>query len=202
MAVTLLSKAAYARHRGCDEKAVRKAVAEGRITTIDGKIDPAVADIQWAQNTRARAGGRAPAPVPTDSQSSILDSAQADAGEGAGAPAPRAENAGTGGGGGAEPGYHDYRTRRERADAERAERENMKEAGRLIDRDTTERTIFDAFRRLRDDIDGALQPAAAKVAGLSDAREIERVLRDEVRDAVKGWEARMLAKLPVRDATA
>ena len=59
MAVTLLTKSAYARHRGCDEKAVRKAVAEGRISTIerDGKqlIDPAVADIQWAANTRARA---------------------------------------------------------------------------------------------------------------------------------------------------
>ena len=28
MAVTLITKAAYARHRGCDEKAVRKAIAD------------------------------------------------------------------------------------------------------------------------------------------------------------------------------
>ena len=58
MPVTLITPTAYARHRGCDEKAVRKAIAAGRISTIDGKIDPAVADIQWAQNTRARADSR------------------------------------------------------------------------------------------------------------------------------------------------
>ena len=68
----------YARHRGCDEKAVRKAIAEGRITAveIDGRkmIDAAVADIQWAQNTRARADSRkqaqkATSATPTDDAS-------------------------------------------------------------------------------------------------------------------------------------
>lgn len=65
MAVTLITPTAYARHRGCDEKAVRKAIAAARISTINGMVDPAVADIQWAQNTRARAdsgpGRRVPA---------------------------------------------------------------------------------------------------------------------------------------------
>lgn len=60
MAVTLITPTAYARHRGCDEKAVRKAIAAQRISTINGMIDPAVADIQWAQNTRARADSRRP----------------------------------------------------------------------------------------------------------------------------------------------
>ena len=70
MAVQLLTKSAYARHRGCDEKAVRKAIAEGRISTIDGKIDPEVADIQWARNTRARADSRRAGTVdPAASQS-------------------------------------------------------------------------------------------------------------------------------------
>lgn len=67
MAVTLITPTAYARHRGCDEKAVRKAIAAARISTINGMVDPAVADIQWAQNTRARAdsgpGRRVPAAV-------------------------------------------------------------------------------------------------------------------------------------------
>ena len=67
MAVQLLSKAAYARHRGCDEKAVRKAIAERRISLIDGKIDPEVADIQWAKNTRARADSKRTEPsLPLD----------------------------------------------------------------------------------------------------------------------------------------
>jgi|SRR5689334_15596878 len=52
-----LTKRAYAKHReekygSCSESAVRKAVKTGRISTRpDGKIDPAVADRQWARNT-------------------------------------------------------------------------------------------------------------------------------------------------------
>lgn len=52
----LLSFRAYARHRECTLAAVQKAIASGRITpVVDEKgrkrIDPEVADIQWARNT-------------------------------------------------------------------------------------------------------------------------------------------------------
>lgn len=50
----LISQAEYARHRECSRAAVTQAVKEGRINLIDGKIDPAVADIQWAANTRSK----------------------------------------------------------------------------------------------------------------------------------------------------
>ena len=53
MAVQLMSQRAYARHRGVTLAAVQKAIKSARISTIDGKIDPAVADIQWARNTNA-----------------------------------------------------------------------------------------------------------------------------------------------------
>ena len=55
---TRLSVAAYARHRkskklpGGTETGVRNAIRDGRITRgVDGKIDPAVADEEWAANT-------------------------------------------------------------------------------------------------------------------------------------------------------
>lgn len=48
----LISQSEYAKQRGISREAVRQAVAAGRINLIDGKIDPAVADIQWAANTR------------------------------------------------------------------------------------------------------------------------------------------------------
>jgi hypothetical protein len=53
--VKLMTQAEYAEHRGVSAVAVHKAVKAGRISLIAGKIDPAVADIQWAQNTRPRA---------------------------------------------------------------------------------------------------------------------------------------------------
>lgn len=55
MAVQLARQGGLRAAPGLRQKAVRKAIAEGRISTIDGKIDPEVADIQWAKNTRARA---------------------------------------------------------------------------------------------------------------------------------------------------
>jgi phage terminase Nu1 subunit (DNA packaging protein) len=54
----LVSKSEYAKLRGCAPSAVTRAIKEGRIVPIvvDGRelIDPAVADIQWARNTRSR----------------------------------------------------------------------------------------------------------------------------------------------------
>lgn len=47
-----MSLRAYARHRRVNISAVQKAIKTSRISLIDGKIDPEVADIQWAKNTR------------------------------------------------------------------------------------------------------------------------------------------------------
>lgn len=187
MAVRLLSKAAYARHRGCDEKAVRKAIAEERISTIDGKIDPEVADIQWAKNTRARA----------DSARTVAGNA-AEAGQGmpAAADAPGASESGP-----ATPGYADYRAIREKADAEMAQRANLKDAGLLVERSRVERGTFDVVRAFRDAVMTIGQRAAPRCIGLADARDIEHVITDETRKALEGFEARLLALLPPKETT-
>lgn len=189
MAVQLLTVSAYARHRGCDEKAVRKAISENRITAIpdaDGRrrIDPAVADIQWAQNTRARA----------DSGRAVAASAVGQGGSGATShEAPTAPESGATAD---QPSYSDYRARTEKATAERAERENMREAGRLVENDRVKRGIYDSFRALRDAAMAVGQRAAPRCVGMGDARDIEHVISDELRKAFEGWEQRMLDMLP------
>lgn len=185
MAVQLLTKSAYARHRGCDEKAVRKAIAEGRISTIDGKIDPEVADIQWAKNTRARADSKR-----ADPAFSLTG----------GAASPAAQNAASGPDSGpAAPGYADYRAIREKADAEMAQRANLKAAGLLVERASTERGVFDVVRSFRDAVMAVGQRAAPKVVGMSDARDIEHTITEETRKALEGFEARLLALLPPKE---
>lgn len=52
--VNLMTQAQYAQHRGVSAVAVHKAVKAGRISLLGDKIDPVVADIQWAANTRPR----------------------------------------------------------------------------------------------------------------------------------------------------
>ena len=189
MAVQLMSKAAYARHRGCDEKAVRKAIAEWRISTIDGKIDPEVADIQWAKNTRARADSkRSGGGAAIDAGSPLLDAETPASGPDSAPGAP------------ASPGYADYRAMREKADAEMAVRANLKDAGLLVERAHVQRGTFDVVRAFRDSVMVIGQRAAPRCIGLADSREIEHVIVEETRKALEGFEARMAALLPPKEA--
>ena len=195
MAVQLITIAAYARHRGCDEKAVRKAIEEGRITAIqqpNGRklIDPEVADIQWARNTRARADSkRTVGATANDAGSTLLDGETVPSGPDSAQGAVST------------PAYADYRTLREKADYERAERENRREAGLLVERSLVERGIFDAVRAFRDSVMVIGQRAAPRCIGLADSREIEHVVTDETRKALEGFEARMSALLPKKETT-
>lgn len=201
MAVQLLTVSAYARRRGCDEKAVRKAIAENRITAIadaSGKrrIDPAVADIQWAQNTRARADSTR---TVATSAAVAVGAAGAPAAPGAGAAVPGEPPADPATPDG-QPSYADYRARTEKATAERAERENAREAGKLADTAQVKRGIYDSYRALRDAAMAVAQRSAPRCIGMGDARDIERVISEELRKAFEGWEQCMLDLLPQEDS--
>ena len=185
--VELISQAEYARRRGVAKSAVAKAVSEKRITLINGKVDPAVADIQWAQNTRARAdSGRTGAQTGASQGQTTLTEENASEGR---EPPATAEG----------DDYQSLRVRRERAAVEAAERENAKEAGRLVEREPVERATFDAFRALRDAVMSIPPRAAAKVLGMSEAREIERVFREELRAAFEAAQGRLLERLPPKE---
>lgn len=183
----LISQAEYARRRGVAKSAVAKAVSEGRITLIDGKVDPAVADIQWAQNTRARvdAGrtGAANRSVEGQLDPSALEAAS---GPQTGSPAGSAPS---------RDEYQDLRTQRERVALAREQREDEREAGLLVRKDRVHRATFDAFRTLRDAVMAAPLQAAVKVVGMGDSREIERVITDELRKAIEAWESLMEKRL-------
>lgn len=122
--VNLISQAEYAKHRGCSEAAVSKAISKKRISLIDGKIAPTVADMQWAMNTRVRAGaGRppgAPAAAPTE-QLALVPGADG------GRDRPAGEAAAPGG-----DDYWKSRSRREAAEAELAEMDLATKRGELI----------------------------------------------------------------------
>jgi len=47
----LFSYSEYARHRKCSPANITKAIAKGKITPINGKIDSEKADIEWVQNS-------------------------------------------------------------------------------------------------------------------------------------------------------
>lgn len=175
MAVQLITKTAYARHRGCDEKAVRKAVNEGRISLIDGKIDPAVADIQWARNTRARASQSIPGSAAADGQ---LDIDQHGADHSSTNPVDTSARSSAAP---ADPGYMQFRSRREEAEAQIAEMNAAKMRGTMLMRQDVDRALFEIGREIRDRLTACARRIASEVASIQTAEGCELVVDREHR---------------------
>ena len=168
--VELISLAAYARHRGCAKSAVSKAVSEGRISTIAGKIDPKVADMQWAQNTRARADSKpAEAAFETGGDTGEINTIEP----------PAVDDGGKG------LRYQSSRAHREEFAAKSQELEYQIKAGKYVDAAEMEAEIFKRERMVRDALLGMCSKAAPELATISDAFDVELRLTDFVRTALK-----------------
>jgi hypothetical protein len=116
-----LSMRSYARHRGVALSAVQKAIASGRISTQpDGRINPEIADVQWADTTRLGA-------------SNTVNGAE-----------------GGGDSSGHKPSYAEARAERERYAALLARLEYEERAGGLVRSDQVEEARFREFRDFRD----------------------------------------------------
>lgn len=89
----------------------------------------------------------------------------------------------------ADPKYWDNKARREGALATMAELDLAKQCGGLVDRESVERTAFAIGRSLRDTMLGLPTRLAPVIASMTDAREVEVLLRDAIRqvfvDAMK-----------------
>ena len=152
--------------------AVQKAIAAGRISLIDGKIDPEVADIQWgrktdaAQQARGLNGGHPPREQP-NGESTIT---------------PPESN------GGRDPdrdSYFGQKARRERAEAELAELELLDRLGKLIDADETKKATFNAFRTLRDRLLTIPDRTSPIIAAESDVAKVHEIQTMEMKAALR-----------------
>lgn len=183
MSRQLMSLREYARHReaagltGTTLGAVQKAIKTNRISTIPDeqgrpRIDPAVADIQWAARTDIDQCARGNAP-------------QIAAGRAADPAAMAGAGAGAGAGRGSEPGnaslYWDAKTTREQAEARMAELELAKMEGALADVEGARRAAYESGRLLRDMLMTIPTKLAPELAASTDRATIERRLREELR---------------------
>jgi hypothetical protein len=180
--VNLMTQAEYARHRGCSKVAVGKAVKAGRISLVNGQIDPDVADIQWQRNTRARIshgqGTRSTATAPAP-------------GVGVGESGPALfpdtpDDAASGDGSGASSdGYTASRNRREAADAEMAELKLAEAQNSLIRVDAVKSALGSVFSTTRDallQIPARLSPL---LAAESDPASVQKMLYTELHQALQ-----------------
>ena len=185
VSVEPMSLRAYARHRGVSLRAVQKALASGRISTRpDGRVDPEIADANWARNT-------APRPQPVSRTT----------GTGAPVAAASASSPQTG---------HHHATRRttppEPPDPPRLEsgleyskaravRESYmarlakidfeERTEKLISRDEVKVAAFNRFRQFRDGMLNIPDRLAAVLAAESDPRRVYDLLTAEIRKALQ-----------------
>lgn len=170
MPVELISQAEYARRRNVDPTTVRDAIRAGRITLIDGKIDPAVADIQWQRNTRARIQAKRSEPV----QPSLLA-----APSGADAPADLgAESAQS------EDDYWVSRAKRERAEAELAELKLAEQRRQLIRTDAVRTALAGVISSTRDSLLQIPARLAPVLAVETDAAKVHDLVQAEIHQAL------------------
>jgi len=163
----LISLREYARQRGISHVAVQHAVSAGRISTVDGKIDPARADREWRENTdqskpRNRITGRPKhARVP-------------------GEPPEPMDFGGADGGNGTATGYAKARAARELYQAQLAKLDLDRQRGTLVRADEVRLGAFNMARKARDQLIALPERVAATLAATQDPAEVQRILEEEI----------------------
>lgn len=187
----LLTQAEYARSRkerglpGGTREAVRKAIDENDISAFgpDRRVDPELADAQWARNRRARISPQAAAAQPEEDLVS-------QAGGGA-APPPQPAAAGAPPAPAVDNGYTAARAERERAEADKAKMEVAKLRGELVSWEDVARGGFEVGRDVRDTMESAVNALAAELAAEGNAERCAEILRRHNRAVcevlVKAW---------------
>ena len=163
----LISQREYARRRGISHVAAQRAVNSGRISTIDGKIDPDLADREWRENTdqskprnritgspkHARVAGEPPEPM---------------------------DFGGADGGNGTASGYAKARAARELYQAQLAKIELDRQRGVLVRADEVRLGAFNMARKARDQLIALPERVAAILAATQDPAEVQRILEEEI----------------------
>ncbi len=158
----LVSAEAIGALLGVSGQAVRKAHASGRLSSIGGKFDPAVARIQWEANRKRRPArpGAAQAPAPEADAPRVISAS----GEGS--------------------DYWEAKTRRESAEASIAELKEAELRGDLVRRDRVERELAARLVALRESLEVLADRLGPVIAAETDAQACRRMLRDEHRAAL------------------
>lgn len=160
----MVSMSQYAAMRGISQPAVSQAIHSGRLIKAiikDGKrikIDPDIADREWAANTQ---GGRGAAPQRLASGVDLPDAIDA-------------------------ADYNASRAKREAYNAELARLEVEEKQGQLVAADEVRKTAFAVARQVRDGILNIPDRVSAELAAVTDQFEIHRRLTAEIRKALEG----------------
>lgn len=162
--MNLISLRAYGESRrerglpGGSLAAVQKAIKSGRISLVDGKIDPDAADADWVRNTSVEQQGR-----------------------GAGGGERPSALVGVSGG----ESYIDARARSEALRAQMMEIDLAEKRGELVSAEDIRRALADKLTATRDELLTIPERVAGKVASSKDPVECAAVIEQAIRLALR-----------------
>lgn len=168
--MALVSLRAYSRHRGVTLRAVQKAIESNRISLIDGKIDPEIADFQWAKNTRPDQQERGSLKDFEKTQKDI-------AGFSAGQDEPLTVN-GSGNLSNEKAGTESIR--RKLLELQLAQRN-----GELVKVQDVERAMSGKLKAASEALNSIADRLAPKLAAETDVDKVDEILRSEIRRAMQ-----------------
>jgi len=166
----LVSQREYARRRGVSHSSVQRAVKSGRISTVDGKIDPTLADREWGENTdhskpRGRIAGRPKRKRPKGAPSELMDFGEVGSSHDGKGSATR---------------YAKARAAREVYQAQLAKLQLDRQRETLVRADEVRIAAFNAARAARDQLIGLPDRLSVILAAIQDADEVRRILEEEI----------------------
>ena len=166
----LISQREYARRCGLSPSTVNEAIKRGRITLVEGKIDPILADREWAENTdpstpRNRITGNPKHTKPRGQLSMPMDLRGRDGGS--------AGNSDT-------DGYLKARAAREIYQAQLAKLQLDRERAQLVRTDEVRIGAFNMARRARKQLLALPERVAGTIAATQDMAKIHKILDEEI----------------------
>jgi biotin operon repressor len=174
--------AELARELGVSRQAVHDLIERGILQKgEDGTIDVDMAKVAIAN--RVRPGGKTAA--------AVLGPAPPPVGLPAPVPPPAEHQVDPA----AATSFHVARTLRESEEARMAKIKRLQLEGSLIEREPAVTAVFTAFRTLRDSAMPLGRRVAPRVAAMTDTREIQLLIDEEVRNVLRTFADRTLASL-------
>jgi hypothetical protein len=178
----LMTLAEYARHRGCDKKAVQFAIERGRIKrNEDGSIDSDRADLDWQSNTHHAMSRHGPKPP----RSQPIFSAHARRDPAVDIAAGTLRRKQTGGPAGSGLDFLKARAIKATYEARLKKLAFEEKQGNLLSKQDVERMTFDRFRVLRDGLLNLPDRISGQLAAESQALKVQEMLKAEVRLALE-----------------
>ncbi|MEO8755028.1 MAG: hypothetical protein ABI624_20380 [Casimicrobiaceae bacterium] len=168
-AAAVLSKSAYARHRGVSAAMVSHWTKAGRLVLVDGKVDVAKSDAALAATLAPDRGGKGGVPASRGTEQ----------------PAPVTPTG----------AFTEHRASRESFNAKEAELDYLERVGKLVERERYDRALTDALAPVMAALDRMAPTLGPLVTGETDARKVQNLIDDAVDGIRRDMESTIRAML-------